>query len=206
MKSIMWTQVLGSILVATAIAGCASSNANRASRSASATLRTTEVKGSALTLAESISKSPRFARFRQEALARGEEITIDLVDPVRVVGDDYTGDLRTKVEQFVKELPAAFTQRDVGEFTRLGGPEAARQAQLKALADARDFDDNFDKDTGESTTGGGARARLRMEMEGTRDRVPSRSGGFTYDYILRVELYDGKRNTLIFSDSVDLSK
>lgn len=210
MKSIMWTRVLGSVVLTVASAGCSSANANRASRDMSSTLRFSEVQQVAMELADNISKSPRYERFRRDALSRGEEITIALLEPVRVDGDDFTGDLRRKVDEFFEQVPEAFLQRDVGEFRRVrlgsdGNTEAVIRSRLAAF-DAQDIDPSFDQSTGTVTTGGKAKAVLAMEAVGKRDRVPARGGGFTYDYVLRVTIEDLVRKTTVYSGSIPLSK
>lgn len=206
----MWIRMLGSVAMVAAVAGCASSNANRASRDASATLRFSEVQQVALELADNISKSPRYDRFRRDALSRGEEITIALLEPVRVDGDDFTGDLRRKIDEFFEQVPEAFLQRDVGEFRRVrlgseGNAEAVIRSRLDAF-DAQDNDPSFNPRTGTVTTGGKAKAVLAMEAVGKRDRVPARGGGYTYDYILRVTIEDLGRKTMVYSGSIPLSK
>lgn len=192
------------------LSGCAGSNANRASRDASATLRFGEVQQVAMQLADNIAKSPRYERFRQGALGRGEEITIALLEPVRVDGDDFGGDLRRKIDEFFEQVPEAFLQRDVGEFRRVrlggeGNAEAAIRSRLDAF-DAQDNDPSFNQQTGTVTTGGKAKAVLAMEAVGKRDKVPAKGGGFTYDYVLRITIDDLERKTTVYSGSILLSK
>jgi hypothetical protein len=204
------SMVFAAAAAALVFTGCAGSNANRSSREATATLRFSEVQQIAQELADNIAKSPRYERFRRDAEARGEEITIALIEPVRVDGDDFTGDLRRKIDEFFELVPEAFLQRDVGEFRRIrlgndGNNEAVIRSKLDAF-DAQDFDPSFNQDTGVVTTGGKAKAVLAMEAVGKRDKVPTKGGGFSYDYILRITINDLVRKTTVYSGSIPLSK
>jgi hypothetical protein len=190
-------------------AGCASSNANKASRDFAGTLRFSETREVAVELAEDILKSPRYQRFRALATDRGEEVTIALLEPVKVDGDDFTGDFRRKIDELFDAVPEVFLQRDVGEFRRVnlagGDPDAVLRSKLDVF-DNQDTSPEFNQRTGDVTTGGKAKAVLAMEVIGKRDRVAKRSGGFEYDYVLRVKISDLVRKTDIYSGSVQLNK
>ena len=190
-------------------AGCASSNANKASRDSAGTLRFSETKEVAVELAEDILKSPRYQRFRAQATDRGEEVTIALLEPVKVDGDDFTGDFRRKIDELFDAVPEVFLQRDVGEFRRVNiagvDPDAVLRSKLDVF-DNQDTSPEFNQRTGDVTTGGKAKAVLAMEVIGKRDRVAKKGGGFEYDYILRVKISDLVRKTDVYSGSVQLNK
>lgn len=190
-------------------AGCASSNANRASRDSAGTLRFSETKEVAVELAEDILKSRRYQRFRSQAMDRDEEVTIALLWPVEVDGDDYTGDFRRKIDELFDAVPEVFLQRDVGEFRKVNidgkNPDAVLRSKLDVF-DNQDTSPEFNQRTGDVTTGGKAKAVLAMEVIGKRDRVAKRGGGFEYDYVLRVKISDLVRKTDVYSGSVQLNK
>jgi len=185
------------VVVGGGLGSCASSNANRASRNASATLSYADPKAVAEELADDILANPRFQRARQAAFARNEEIVIRL-EPVTIEGDDFTGNLRQKIDEFLESVKEVFLQRDVGEFSVVEG-------KLDAF-DQQDFSKKYNQSTGETTTGGKAKAVWAMEVVGKRDKRPTAGGGFTYDFVLRVKLFDGTRKTEVYSGSLILSK
>lgn len=210
-----WRLVLVSVLVALAAgsllvtAGCASSNANRASRDAAATLRFGDLQSTAEQLADNILASPRFERARADAIGRGEEVVVALMEPVTIEGDDYTGDLRRKVDEFFDVVPEVFLQRDIGEFRRVkvaGGQyqESVQEGRLDAF-DFQDVGAKFDQSTGVVSTQGKAKAVFAMEAIGKRDRIPNGSRN-AYEFVLRIKLFDVVRKTTIYSGSVVLSK
>ncbi len=210
MKRALLVNTMATAVMGLAIAsGCASSNANKASRESAGTLRFSETQEVAVELAENILKNPRYQRFRTQATERGEEITIALLEPVKVDGDDFTGDFRRKIDELFDAVPEVFLQRDVGEFRRVnvagGNPEAVLRSKLDVF-DNQDTSPEFNQRTGDVTTGGKAKAVLAMEVIGKRDRVAKRSGGFEYDYVLRVKISDLVRKTDIYSGSVQLNK
>ena len=194
------------IVVGGQLGGCASSNANRSSRDASATLRFAEPKAVAEELADNLLANPRF----QRAIARGDQVVIGLMEPVTIEGDDYTGDLRRKIDEFFEVVPEVFLQRGVGEFQQKrmkDGKDLGSDIEGKLAAyDNQDSNPEYDEDTGEETTGRKAKSVFAMDVVGKRDKVPAKGGGFTYDFLLRVKLYDVKRKTMIYSGSLILNK
>ena len=190
--------VVGSVF----LAGCAGSNANRASRQSAGQVSFDTAREKAEELALKLNQSPRFVKFREAAEDRGEELAMLL--SMKVENDtDTSGRFTASVGDFKDFLPEAFINIGVGEFRDVSKGKGSDTELLKEF-DEQDFSDDFDQDTGDVTTGGAAKAVLLMQAVGSRKEIRGgNSSSPSYEILMRVKILDGKRKTAIWSGSVN---
>jgi hypothetical protein len=200
----IWSVATTLLLIGSTIAplACVSPKANR-------TLRYEDLQSAANTLADNILASPRFVRAKEAASGRDEEVVIALLEPVTVDSDDFTGDLRRKIDEFFDVVPEVFLQRDVGEFRKVSTKDGRYLgSEQEGRLDAFDFQDSskqFDQESGATSTQGKAKAVIAMEAIGKRDRIPG-GGGDRFEFVLRIKMFDVVRKTQVYSGSVLLAK
>lgn len=172
------------IAVSLLFAGCAGSNANRASRSGSGQVKMSEAKAKAEDLALRVSTHPDFVEFREAAEARGEELVVAMT--MDVGGDDDTsGQFAATVERFKRNLPEAFRNMGVARFRDMGSREQLEEAARRGghgdtlglerdilrFFDTQDFSPEFEPGSGNVTTGQKKRAVVLMTVIGERQEL-----------------------------------
>jgi hypothetical protein len=184
------------------LAGCAGSNANRASRQSAGQVSFDTAREKAEELALKLNRNPRFVKFREAAEERGEELAMLL--SMKVENDtDTSGRFAASVGDFKSFLPESFYSIGVGEFRDVSTGKGADSELLEEF-DQQDFSDDFDQDTGDVTTGGAAKAVLLMQAVGSRKEIRGGSSSKpSYEILMRVRILDGKRKTEIWSGSVN---
>lgn len=215
-SSVVGLVVIPAVIAVSLFSACAGSNANRASRDAAAELRwTSTTRDAAEQLANSMMANPTFQAFRREAIeaepnSKLPPLRIAVMLPPKIDADDYTGDFRKKVDEFLQAAKAVLANRGVavlrevevrdGRYVR-----SEEEGRLDGF-DSQDVDEAYNQETGKVSTQGKGKAVLAMQITGKRDKVPARGGGFIYDYILRIELFDVVDKTMFFSDDVPLTQ
>lgn len=169
-------------------AGCAGSNANRASRQQVGQVSYTLVREKADEFVQKISSNPRFTAMRERAAADDNPFVVAL--DMKIVNDnDTSGRFVDSIDEFKEVLSESFYNIDIGFFVDL--TDASREERARRF-DEQDFSDNFQTD-GSFTTGEDKKQVIEIRAEARQvQRGIDNRGRPVFDTVIRANLYDGR--------------
>ena len=202
--------LIGSTLVAVSVAvaasalsGCASSNASRASRDSARSLTLGDMRGAAKTLVRDIAVSPKFMRYREAQTKQNGEIVI-LLQGFKNQTDDPS--ISNSQSSFFNALEENCLEHDM-TFRQDLDPGLPNYTKGIEEFDKQDSDDRYNQEgSGDITTGMASKAVLGLQVVIEKERSATAGGGNLYEYVLRTKLIDGRNKTSLLSKSFPITK